>query len=286
MRKLAKRSMLSALCAALALAVAALAQGAPLVPSASSGTATASGAPVASASEIAQRGNLRVTVSGKLAPRRLPRTEVAPIAVSVGGRISTTDASLPPQLKTLRIELNRHGKLDYAGLPACVYNRIQPGSSSRALSSCRSSLVGKGSFTANITLAGQEPYPTRGRLLVFNSTRGGKPVLFGHIYSPKPFATSFVIVFRVQRLGRGTYGTALDAPLPKAMDAWGRLTGLDMTLNRRFHYRGRSHSFISSGCPAPRGFPGASFPLARTSFAFDGGTKLSSTLLSECRVRG
>jgi hypothetical protein len=186
----------------------------------------------------------------------------------------------------MRIELNRNGKLDYAGLPTCVYSRIQPGSSSRALSGCRSSLVGRGSFTANITLAGQEPYPTRGRLLVFNSLRGGKPVLYGHIYSASPFATSFVIVFRIERLKGGTYGIALNAPLPKAMDAWGSLTGLEMTLSRRYSYKGRSHSYISSGCPAPRGFPGADFPLARTSFAFEGGAKLSSTLRSTCKVRG
>jgi hypothetical protein len=236
--------------------------------------------------EIAQKGNLRVAVDGKLSPKRLPREGVAPIAVSVGGTISTTDASLPPQLKTLRIEINRHGRLDYAGLPTCVYSKIQPGSSSRALAGCRSALVGKGSFTANITLAGQEPYPTRGRLLVFNSLRGGKPVLYGHIYSSSPFATSFVIVFAVQRLGKGAYGTALNAPLPKAMDAWGRLTGLQMTLSRRYRYRGAPRSFLSAGCPAPKGFKGAVFPLARTSFAFAGGKKLSSTFTSTCRVRG
>jgi List-Bact-rpt repeat protein len=258
----------------------------PPAPAQASSGAAASAAPLATASEIDQEGTLRVTVTGKLSPKRLPRTRVAPIAVSVGGAISTTDASLPPQLKTLRIELNRHGKLDYAGLPTCVYNRIQPGSSSRALSACRSSLVGRGSFTANITLAGQEPYPTRGRLLVFNGLRGRKPVLYGHIYSASPFATSFVIVFSVQRLGGGTYGTALNAPLPKAMDAWGRLTGLEMTLSRRYNYLGRRRSYISSGCPAPRGFPGAVFPLARASFTFDGGTKLSSVFTSTCKVRG
>ena len=236
--------------------------------------------------EIAQKGNLRITVNGKLSPKKLPRRGTAPIAVSVGGRISTTDATLPPQLKTLRIELNRHGRLDYKSLPTCKFSRIQPGSSSRALSQCRSSLVGRGSFTANITLAGQEPYPTRGRLLVFNSTRGRKPVLYGHIYSPKPFATSFVIVFKVQRIRKGTYGTALNAPLPRAMDAWGRLTGLNMTLSRRYSAGGRRHSFISSGCPAPKGFPGAVFPLARTSFSFTGGKKLTSTLSSTCKARG
>jgi hypothetical protein len=235
--------------------------------------------------ETTQQGNLRLTVSGRLAPKKLPRTGVAPISVSVGGQIATTDESLPPTLKSLRIELNRHGRLDYEGLPTCDYGRIQPGSSSHALAGCRSSLVGEGTFSADITLSGQEPYPTQGKLLVFNSVKGGRPVLYGHIYSAHPFATSFVIVFKVSQLKKGTYGIVLDAPLPKAMKSWGRLTGLSMTLERRFNYKGKSHSYISSGCPAPKGFSATPFQLARTSFAFDGGKELSSVLTGECRVR-
>jgi hypothetical protein len=249
-------------------------------------TDTAPQAPAASASEVSQKGTLRIKVSGSLSPKRLPRERAAPISVSVGGEISTTDASLPPQLKSLRIELNRHALLDTGGLPICEYSSIQPGSSSHALSQCRSSLLGSGSFTANITLAGQEPYPTHGRLLLFNGVRHGKPVLYGHIFSAKPFATSFVIVFAIEKLRGGTYGTALSAPLPKAMDAWGRLTGLQMTLSRRYSYKGSSHSFISSGCPAPKGFTKAPFRLARASFAFDGGEALTSTISGVCSVRG
>jgi hypothetical protein len=236
--------------------------------------------------EVAQQGSLRVTASGKLVPKALPRTGVAPISVSVGGQITTTDNTLPPTLTMLRIELNRHGRLDYEGLPSCKYGKIQPGSSSHALAGCRSSLVGTGTFNADITLAGQEPYPTQGKLLVFNGVEKGKPVLYGHIYAPHPFATSFVIVFKVSRSNKGDYGIVFNAPLPKAMKAWGRLTGLSMTLSRRFNYKGKPHSYISSGCPAPKGFSGAPFPLARTSFAFTGGQKLSLVLSGNCKVRG
>jgi hypothetical protein len=147
-------------------------------------------------------------------------------------------------------------------------------------------LVGKGSFSADITLAGQEPYPTQGKLVVFNGERGGKPVLYGHIYSSQPFATSFVIVFKVSKKKGGTYGTVLDAPLPKAMKAWGRLTGLEMTLSRRYSAEGKRHSYLSSGCPAPKGISTVPFSLARTSFAFAGGVKLSSVLSSTCKARG
>jgi List-Bact-rpt repeat protein/NHL repeat-containing protein len=240
----------------------------------------------ATASEIAQKGNLRLTVEGNLSPRRLPRKGVAPIAVSIGGEISTTDGALPPRLKKMRIELNRHGRLDYRGLPTCDYSRIQPGSTGRALAGCRSSLVGRGRFSAIITLAGQEPYETEGRLLVFNSTRKGKPVLYGHIYSPRPFATSFVIVFEIGKLRGKTYGTALSATPPPAFKRWGNLTGLEMTLQRRYFYEGKRHSYISAGCPAPKGFPGALFALARTTFDFTGGQKLTSVLTEDCKVRG
>jgi hypothetical protein len=235
---------------------------------------------------IVQKGNLRLSVSGKLAPKRLPRKGSAPISVSVGGEISTTDQSLPPQLETIQIELNRQGRIDASGLPACRYSAIQPGSSDRALSACRASLVGRGSFTADITLSGQEPYPTSGKLLLFHAMEAGKPVLYGHIYSPKPFATSFVIVFAVKKVSKGTYGTALTATLPKAMEAWGRLTGLQMKLFRQYTHKGESHSFLSAGCPAPKGFTAAVFLLARTEFSFAGGAKLGSTLPGQCTVRG
>jgi hypothetical protein len=236
--------------------------------------------------EVAQKGTLRVTVSGRLSPRALPRDGAAPVAVSVAGRISTTDDNPPPQLKTLRIEINRHGHLDYTGLPVCQIAQIQPASSARALAACRSALVGQGRFSANIVLSGQEPYPTQGRLLVFNGQRDGKPVLLGQIYAPHPFATSFVIAFVVRRLSHGAYGVALTASLPKALGSWGYLTAIDLELSRHYSYRGARHSFLSAGCPAPKGFGGVAFPLARTSFAFAGGKTLTTTLNRSCGVRG
>jgi hypothetical protein len=235
---------------------------------------------------ITQKGNLRVAVQGRLSPKKLPRKGTAPIAVTVGGEISTTDETLPPQLKSMRIELNRNGKLDYQGLPVCPYPKIQPASTSRALAGCRDSLIGEGSFSADITLAGQAPYPTEGKLVVFNGEKGNKPVLYGHIYSSQPFATSFVIVFKLSQHSKGTYGTVLDAPLPKAMKAWGRLTGLKMTLSRRYRAGGKRHSYLSSGCPAPKGISTVPFSLARTSFEFAGGVGVSSVLASQCRARG
>src|SRR6188474_318949 len=191
--------------------------GAALAQSPETGATEAPQASIVTTSTITQEENLRVNVDGRLAPRKLPRKGAAPISVQVGWSITTTDGTPPPKLKGLRIEINRHGRFDTTGLPTCPYTKIQPATTQRALANCRAALVGRGSFSAEIALKGQEgeSYEARGQLLVFNGEVKGKPVLFGQIYSPRPFATSFVIPFEVAELGKGAYGTVLSATLPK-----------------------------------------------------------------------
>ena len=236
--------------------------------------------------EVTQKDHLRVSLSGQLTPAALPRTALAPVAVSLGGRISTTDGSALPRLKKLEVEINRGGRLDDRGLPVCPLVQILTATSDRARSVCGGALVGSGRFEANIVLRGQEPYPTTGRLLIFNGRKGGKPVLLGHIYSSQPFATSFVITFKISTRPHGAYGTVLSASLPEALGHWGYVTGIEMKLSRRYSFQGKRHSYLSASCPAPKGFGGVpSFPLIRTSFGFDGGRELNSTLNRSCRAR-
>jgi hypothetical protein len=230
-------------------------------------------------------GNLQVSVTASISPKKLPRDGRAPVAVSVGWKVGTTDGTPPPQLKKLKIEINRNGILDPTGLPICPYAKIQPASTSRALQNCRSSLVGKGSFAAIVGIEGQENYVVSGKMVIFNSEKGGKPVLFGQIYSAYPFANSFVITFKVSKAKKGDYGTSLTAVLPHTLLAWGNLTEIQMRLSRKYGYNGEKRSFLTAACPTPKGIGVASFNLARTSFAFVGGQKVSSTLSDDCKVR-
>jgi hypothetical protein len=206
--------------------------------------------------------------------------------VSVSGEVSTADGTAPPDLKLLQIEINRHGHLDFTGLPICKTGQIQPASNGRALAACGSSLVGQGRFLGTITLPGSDPYPIDGRLLVFNSKKGSHPVLLGHIYSARPFATSFVIPFEVSKRRHGDYGTTLTANVAKALGGKRHLTKIEMTLSRRYFYKGTRHSYVSAGCPAPKGFNSVQFPLARTTFKFEGGTMFKPVLTRTCAVRG
>jgi hypothetical protein len=234
--------------------------------------------------EVLQHGHVRVKVTGAIAPQKLPRSGAAPIGVEIGGQIETTDGSPPPQLTSMAIELNREGVIDAKGLSLCPYSALEPASSARAMANCRSALVGRGSFQAEVSLTGQESYTAKGKLLAFNGRKAGKPVLFAHIYSPRPFATSFVITFKIKHASGRQFGTAMVAQLPQTLSSWGKLTGIELNLDRRYSVGGKRRSYLSAGCPAPKGFGKVSFPLARTSFGFAGGPTLRGTLTRSCKA--
>jgi hypothetical protein len=235
--------------------------------------------------EVAQKDGVRVSVSGSLAPNRLPRAGTAPIAVSFAGRIRPTSSAVVPQLAEIAIAINSHGKLLTNGLPRCRLGQISPSTTTEALAACRSSLVGEGSFAADVRLPEQSPFPSDGKVLAFNGRYQGRPAIFAHIYGTEPIPTSYVLPFLISNT-QGTYGTVLRALLPRVTGEWGFVNGISMRLNRSFAYRGERRSYLSAGCPAPAGFPGVNFPLAKTTFAFEGGLKLSSVLIRTCKVAG
>ena len=233
--------------------------------------------------ETIQKGNLRVAFDAKLAPQRLPRVGGAPVAVSVTTKIAAVGGGRPAQLKRIAIAINAHGRLDSTGLPVCDISDIQPATSAKALGACRGALVGQGHLSAQVALARQGVYPSEGKLLAFNGTYEGKPAILAHVYGEEPVPTSVTLPFVITKT-KGTFATTLTATFPAA-DA-NFVTGIDLNLQRTYTYKGKRRSYASAGCPAPKGFSGASFPFAKASYAFAGGKKLSSTLRRSCGVRG
>ena len=242
-------------------------------------------AAVASAT-VVQRGNLRITVLAQVLPHKLPREEKAPIAVFVSGHVATPTGEVPPQLQSMSVRVNRHGLLQSKGLPTCQLHQVQPASDERALSECGDALVGSGRFWASVVFPDQRPYPTRGRLLIFNGRVKGKPVLFAHIYTTRPFASSFVITFAIRKISKGSYGTELSASLPQALGNWGFVDRIKLTLRRKYRYLGRELSYFNAACPAPQGTNGASFPLALANLSFAGGEQIAATVTKSCLVKG
>jgi|SRR5689334_999978 len=239
----------------------------------------------AAARQIVQQGHLRVTFEGQLQPRALPRERDAPATVRLAGSVRTTDGSTPPQLRRLTIAMNRAGRVSVAGLPSCQAAELQQTSTERALVLCRNALVGHGHFAANVDFPGAPAFPARGAVLVFNDSRPGHMGLLLHLYGSTPVRAAFVLPFTVSRRAEGPFGTVFSAHLPRLASDLGYVTDIDLTIGRRYRYRGRRRSFISASCAAPSGFPGAVYRLAEATFDFAGGTHLVSNQPGDCRVR-
>lgn len=240
------------------------------------------GAALAGATTV-QSGNLRVTVLAQLQPYKLPRVKPAPVAVFVAGHLESANGQIPPQLQEMKIKVNRHGLLQSEGLPVCHTRQVQPASTERALANCGDALIGSGQFWAHIILPGQEPYPTRGRLLIFNGRKQGRPVLLAQIYTANPFNSSFVIVFTIRHIDQGGYGTELTASLPQALGSWGYLDRIKLSLRREYSYRGKRLSYFNAACPAPAGTKRAAFDLAYANLYFDS-ARLGATVTKSCAV--
>jgi hypothetical protein len=235
--------------------------------------------------EVVQRGDLRITVLAQVAPYRLPRTGTAPISIFVAGHLEAKDGGIPPQLQKMDIKVNRHGLLQSLGLPACQVGKIKTASSQKAVELCSSALIGAGHFWAHIVLPDQTPYPTQGRLLIFNGRQGRKPLLLAHIFTSSPFPSSFVIAFSIRKIAQGPYGTELTATFPQALGEWGYVDRIKLNLKRKYHYKGRELSYFNAGCSAPTGTDRTVYPLALSTFYFRALKPPSARVVKSCGVR-
>ena len=235
--------------------------------------------------ELTQNGNLRLRFSGRIAPKKLPRTGTAPVTVRISGAIGTADGGRPPELSKIAIAFNRFGRVSVEGLPVCEAGELEQTTSKGAREACGGALVGHGKFRANVALPGRETFPVSGDMLAFNSSKGGRPAMLLHIYGSHPVQLVIVLTFRILRVDEGTFGTIFVARIPKIAAELGYVTNVELTFGRRYVHEGQRRSFLSARCAAPAGFPGAIFTLARGSFSFDNGQRVSSSLARNCWVR-
>jgi hypothetical protein len=242
-------------------------------------------AAAAARGELAQRGTLRLSFDGRFAPRALPRRRPAPLTVRLSGTIATTDGSRPPRLRTISIEVNRHGRVSTRGLPVCPAGLLEQTSSSVALARCRGALIGPGRFEAGVGFAGEAPFPVEGRMLAFNGRAAGRPAILMHVYGRRPIEATVVLSFRIAHPRRGEFGTVISTRIPQIAADAGYITGVSFSFGRRYRYRGARRSFLSAACAAPPGFPGAVFNFARGRFGFADGQTVPITLSRDCSVR-
>jgi hypothetical protein len=240
---------------------------------------------VPASGEVAQVGTLQVSFNGGIAPRKLPRSEPVPVTVQTDGKVKTTDKSTPPKLERIVLAINANGKIQTKGLPTCSLSKLESVTSATAKKVCGEAQIGHGNVTSRVSLPGQGAFASNGELLAFNGMIDGKPAILAQVASGAPLPLTYVIVFEVKKVA-GTFGTELVGTLPPIASEYGYISAFDLSLGRTYTYKGEKLSYASASCPAPKGFPGATFPFAKAAYEFAGGVKVSSTLVRECKVRG
>jgi len=240
--------------------------------------------PGAALGERAQAGNLIVSLNGGIDPLELPRHRSAPVGVHLQGEIRSEDGSALPRLDQVRLELAGPGLLSTRGLPKCPGARLRNANSHQALHRCSAALVGEGSVEASIFIPEQRPFTIRGKLLAFNGLAGGgHAAVWMHIFSYEP-PISLAVPF-VREPGIGSFRTALVASLPEWVGPYPHLAAFDLTLFRRFSYRGEVRSYASASCPVPKPFTAGFLSFARATYSFDDERRLSVESVRSCRAR-
>jgi hypothetical protein len=235
--------------------------------------------------ETVRQGALQVSFGGSVSPTSLPRTGTTPVAVTIRGHVRALAGGPPPSLRRIAIEVNRVGVLDRAGLPTCPLGRLRASSTAAALAACGGALVGEGHVGGVLVLPEQEPTPFGGRVVAFNGRLpDGRPAILAHLFTSRPAPLTFVLAFALGH-AHGTFGTRLVATVPARTRQTAHITSFALRLGRVFSVAGRPRGFISAGCPAPEGFPSATFPLVRASYGFVGEKTVADTLVRTCHAR-
>lgn len=233
--------------------------------------------------ERTQYGSLIVSLDGSLAPLTLPRDRPAPVTVRLRGALSTADGSQLPRVTRIELGLPRGGVLLTKGLPLCTVLRLTNTSHAKALRQCRTALVGRGRIEADVLLPNQQPFRIHAPVLAFNGRVRGRRALLVHAISESP-PTVIVIPFVVVRKP-GRFGMALEAELPSYLGPWPHFARFDLTLSRRYRYRGRARSYLNASCPVPPRFTAGFLSLAKVTFTLDGGQRVSTGIARSCRAR-
>lgn len=222
-------------------------------------------------------GNILVIGEGGFSPTLLPKHTYAPITIFGQGRIATVDGTLPPVLKTIEFEFDKHGSIETVGLAVCTAAKLQATTVPQARKLCPGAIVGEGFGHAVVKFPEQAPIPVSSPITIFNGPRiKGDPSVLAHFYTTVPTPVAFVIPVRIETIHNGRYGYRVNATIPKIANGAGIPISGSIHIGRKWTYKGRKHSYVNAGCPDGR-------LQAVGQFGFLDGTELKGAFLTPCQ---
>ena len=225
-----RRHLLAALAAGAALALAAV------------------GIASAEKPTVVQAGNSLPVIGGGFAPKALPRKgRPAPLTLGLSARVTTVEGEVPPTLREVSLELDRHITADATGMASCSRRKVER---VRPAEGCRSALVGKGVMDVYVHFPEQSPFTARSKLFAFNAgVKHGTPMIFLHAYLASPLNKVVLTTVAVTKIDRERYGTKWLFDFPEITGGYGSISDFTLEINRQFPYMGEEKSFLLARCP-------------------------------------
>jgi hypothetical protein len=212
-----------------------------------------------------------------VSPKKLPKKTFAPATLKVTVNTGTTSPSgIPSPAVHDVIDFDKSATLFTKGLPTCNSSLLQSASTEVAEQKCGKAKIGSGTSTTLLPLGGTGT-PEVTKVTAFNGVpQGGKPVVLLHAYGTSPVQTTLVLVGVVSNLNKEGYGPRLDVTVPPIAGGAGAITFFQVTINKKWNYKGKQVSFISSKCPASKKLK------SRGAFTFKDGVTLTALSTQSC----
>src|SRR6202000_1363008 len=116
-----------------------------------------------------QIGPLKVSATGESAPRAFPAHGTVPTTFTSTVHIRALNGKAPPALKSLTFEFDKHGRINFKGVPTCTAAKLEGATPSEARSRCAGALVGTGIGKARVALPGKPPFTMSSPISTFTA---------------------------------------------------------------------------------------------------------------------
>jgi hypothetical protein len=191
------------------------------------------------------------SIDSLITPKKLSKTTFTPGTLKVTTLVTSTTAAngVPSPATHAVIDFDRNARLFTKGLPTCDPAQVQNQSTESAERVCGSAKIGSGHATAYLVV-GEKVFLAEQKVTAFNGKpKGGKPVVILHTYGTTPLQTSLVLIGTVSNYNKEGYGPRLDLEIPLLAGGTGALKEFQVSINRKWRFKGEKQTFISAKCP-------------------------------------
>jgi hypothetical protein len=223
-----------------------------------------------------QIGNLKVSATAEFQPRQFPAHGTLPASFASIVRIKTVNGEQPPALKTLVFEFDKHGKLNFKGVPTCTVAKLEGTTPDEARKRCAGALLGTGIGKARVDLPGKAPFTISSPISILNAPPdGGRPALIAHAYETVPSPQAVLVPFTVELIHHGRYGYRAELELPPIAGGDGAAILAEASFGRTYKRHGQKVGYVEAECSGGR-------LQVHGELIFTDGSFLQSLLTSPC----